>query len=562
VTAAIRYHAADGRPYVVGADIALGVLSKFLASLEIGHSGRAFIIDGTGRLVASPTGSVMVNLDGNEPIAEKIDAFGDPIVTRAYDQYRVEGNGRHVVELDGQRYITAVTPLASAGRDWSVLMIVPEEDFVGFVARHSRSALALSLLIVTIAALLAILLVRQGLRADHNARLLRERQHALDRQSAAFATLAADASLFDPGRSEPPRQLTETLAEVAGARRASVWRLVDGGRRLHCDDSFDRTTNGHVDGLELHHDELPQFFAHLLKGEDIEVADAARDRRTAELHRVLMQPLGSHALLAMPARSGNAVVGTVWLEDVRHMALARDFVRAVANMVAPRMAQAPDVTTRRDGAGALLVNERAPNTVHHYAAELRARAIDPESIKAEFYSDIAVMVLRFTDPLSMATRTADGARCVSDEIVRALQEVAGQNDIPYLKIIGQEAIAAAGFATTDATAASVVADTAMAIRERCITLFEDIDHPQEFRIGIDCGAAIGCTLGAGPQVFNLWGEAVRSADAMAASALPGTVQATEAAYHKLRQDFLFRPRGRFYLPRTGESRTFVLASRL
>jgi adenylate cyclase len=102
----------------------------------------------------------------------------------------------------------------------------------------------------------------------------------------------------------------------------------------------------------------------------------------------------------------------------------------------------------------------------------------------------------------------------------------------------------------------------MAIRERCIALFEDIDHPQEFRIGIDCGAAIGCTLGAGPQVFNLWGEAVRTADEMAASALPGTVQATEAAYHKLRQNFLFRPRGRFYLPRAGEARTFVLASRL
>jgi adenylate cyclase len=562
VTASIRYSGADGRRYIVGADIALDVLSKFLAALEIGHSGKAFIIDSAGRMVASPSGSVMVNLDGSEPVAEKIDAFGDPIVTRAYDEYRVEGQGRHVVAVDGQRYITAVTPLTSAGRDWSVLMIVPEDDFVGFVARHSRSALALSLLIVTIAVLLAVLLVRQGLRADHNARLLRERQHALDRQSAAFATLAADASLFDPGRSEPPRQLTETLADITGARRASVWRLVDGGRRLHCDDSFDRTTNGHVDGLELHRDELPQFFAHLLQGEEIQVADAARDRRTAELHRVLMQPLGSRALLAIPAQSGTAIVGTVWLEDAAQMAVARDFVRAVANMVAPRMVQAPDISARREAVGALLANDRPPSAVHHYANELRARAIDPESIKAEFYSDIAVMVLRFTDPLAMATRAAEGGRCVSDEIVRALQEVAGKNDIPYLKILGQEAIVAAGFATADAAAASLVADTAMAVRERCIALFEDIDHPQEFRIGIDCGAAIGCTLGAGPQVFNLWGEAVRIADEMAASALPGTVQATEAAYDRLRQDFLFRPRGRFYLPRVGESRTYVLASRL
>jgi adenylate cyclase len=45
---------------------------------------------------------------------------------------------------------------------------------------------------------------------------------------------------------------------------------------------------------------------------------------------------------------------------------------------------------------------------------------------------------------------------------------------------------------------------------------------------------------------------------MASSALPSTVQVTEAAYRRLRRDFLFRPRGRFYLPRVGEAQTFTL----
>ena len=562
VTASIRYRTAEGRTYVFGADIALDVLSKFLASLAIGHSGKAYIIDGTGRLVASPAGSVAVNQDANEAVAQKLDDLGDPIVTRAFDRFRVEGAGRHVIDVDGLRYITAIAPLATAGRDWLVLIIVPEDDFVGFVARHSRSALILSLLIVAIAASLAVLLVQQGLRADHNARLVRERQHALDRQSAAFATLATDANLFDPGRGDPPRQLTETLADATGARRASVWRLVDGGRRLRCDDSFDRVTGGHVDGLELHRDELRQFFVHLLGGEEIEAANAAHDRRTAELYRVLMQPLGSRALLAIPARRGDAVVGTIWLEDVQHMAMARDFVRAVANMVAPRMAQAPDVGARREVAPTPPMDDPHQSGVRHYATELRARGIDPATIAAEIYSNVAVMVLQFTDPLAMAARAMDGARCLSDEIARMLQEIADKNDIPYLKVMGLEAVAAAGFAVADEAAASLVADMAMTIRDRCLALFEENEHPQEFRIGVDYGAAIGCTLGAEPKVFNLWGEAVRTADEMATSALPGTVQTTEAAYRKLRQDFLFRPRGRFYLPRAGEARTFVLASRL
>jgi len=56
---------------------------------------------------------------------------------------------------------------------------------------------------------------------------------------------------------------------------------------------------------------------------------------------------------------------------------------------------------------------------------------------------------------------------------------------------------------------------------------------------------------------------VRTADIMAGSAIgAGSIQVSEAAYRLLRQQFLFRPRGSFYLPRVGAARTFVLASRL
>jgi adenylate cyclase len=48
---------------------------------------------------------------------------------------------------------------------------------------------------------------------------------------------------------------------------------------------------------------------------------------------------------------------------------------------------------------------------------------------------------------------------------------------------------------------------------------------------------------------------------MATTGLPGMVQVTEAAYQRLRHDFLFRPRGAFYLPQVGESRTFILVGR-
>jgi len=441
------------------------------------------------------------------------------------------------------------------------MIVVPEDDFVGFVARNNRKALVMSLVIVAVATLLASLLVRQGLRADRNARLLLERQSVITRQSGAFASLASDASLFDPEQSLQSRTLTETLANVTDARRASIWALQDGGPILRCEDSFDRETGGHVDGLELHRDELPELFSHLLAGEEIEVADAARDRRTMELHQVL-SAFGTRALLAMPVRRNDRVVGSVWLEDAPGTAGSRDFVRAVANMVALRLADASIAPVAREP-GAIGKPITAPETVvRNFAADLRPAEIDPSALHAEIYPGMAVMVLRFTDAMAMAVRLSGVPRCISDEIGCALQQIATDNGIPYLKLAGHEIVAAAGFNPADSGAATVIADMALVVRDRCIALFEESERSHEFQIGIDCSLAIGGAVGNEPRVFNLWGDAVHIAGAMAASALPGTVQATEAAYQRLREDFLFRPRGRFYLPRVGDARTFVLAGRL
>ena len=353
----------------------------------------------------------------------------------------------------------------------------------------------MSLAIVGLAALLASLLVRQGLRADRGARLLLERQSAVIRQSNAFAALASDASLFDPGQTLPSRTLTETLAEVTRARRSSIWEFADGGRILSCKDNFDRETGGHVDGLELHHDELPALFTHLLAGEEIEVTDASRDRRTAELHQVL-NAFGTKALLSVPVRRSDQVVGAVWLEDAPDTAPSRDFVRAVANMVALRMgdpSSAPPAHEHRAIAQPHPIHESVPRSL---VADLRPAGIDPSTLHAEIYRDMAVMVLRFTDAAAMAVRLSRTPRCISDEIACGLQRIAADNGIPYLKLTGHEIVAAAGFEATDSAAATVIADMALAVRDHCIALFEESERTHEFQIGIDCSLALGGAPGA------------------------------------------------------------------
>ena len=500
----------------------------------------------------------MVDQGNGNFVAAKVDALGDPALTRAYDHFRAEGAGRQVEEVNGQPYIVTITPLTTGGRDWFIVITVPVEDFAGFIVRSSRNALIISLVIILIATTLAILLVRQGLRADRGARILAERQRVVGRQTAAFARVATDLSVFDRGGL--PGTVTESLVEVAAGRRASVWRLVADGRLLTCEDSYHRDSGGHTSGAELHRDELPHFIAALEKGEDFSVSEATKDRRTAELYRIAMEPYGTRALLVVPIRREERTIGAILVEDSAegpsHQEAIRDFVPAVAQLLASRAMEAPEPPTRSPVTPAAEMPE--PELPQGFTLGLEDAGIGPNQAAEGVYPHAAVMVLQLTDAAAMALRPNDDGRTIADEILCSAQKFAEEHRIPYLKLVGHDLFAAAGLGGQSDGAPARIADVALSIRDRCKALFEEMDRPPAFRIGVDCSSAMGSRLGTSPEIFNLWGDAVKTAANMANSALPSTVQVTEAAYRRLRRDFLFRPRGRFYLPRVGEAQTFTL----
>src|SRR5690606_23582829 len=227
LTVARAIRGADGELLgVAGGDITLVQLSGFLADLELGASGRALIVDGAGRLVAFPDPARIVDRSDGDYRPAQLATIGDPVLTEAYDRMRVAGVGRSIVEIDGQRHIVAASTLAEpAAQDWSLLLVIPEDDLVGFVAANSRRTLLWSSGIVALAICLAALLAYQGLVADRNARTLAAREQALAAQSAAFDELAATASLFDAGDRDALRRLTETVARALAARRVSLWQL-------------------------------------------------------------------------------------------------------------------------------------------------------------------------------------------------------------------------------------------------------------------------------------------------------------------------------------------------
>jgi adenylate cyclase len=558
ITASTRYTSPEGRDFVVGVDITLTNLSEFLSSLKIGESGRAMIVDGHGRVIAHPRQELVVRQDTSGPVTAHVDEIGDAAAVSAYDRFRAEGPGRQTITIGGKRYLTSLLPLETVGRDWSILMIVPEKDLIGFVDQNARTGLLMSLGVVAIAVLLAVLLIRQGLRGDRAARLARDRARALARQDAALDKLATEGDLFDPTRSHLPDALTETIADLTGARRASLWYFSPDGSSLRCADSFDREISAHTAGTEIQRRELPAFFRHLAEGTEIDATDAAGDPRCGELHRLILAPLGSRALVVFPVRRHDRVVGAIWLEDPVDTAESRHFLRVLASLAALRADDASEPAHGAEAGTHAAASE--PAAARDRSVDLAARGLDQAALGQALYSDVSVMVMRLDEPGSTAGRIKDPE--LLDAVVRAVQELATEQDIPYLKLVGGDIVGAAGFTEGDETAATRIANTAIASRDRIAELFKSHGLSPDFRLGMDSGIAIGRSLGAEPSLFNLWGEAVQTAQTMAAASFPGTIQTSEASFNRLRHNFLFRPRGSFYLPAVGRARTFVLAGQL
>jgi class 3 adenylate cyclase len=596
----------DERLGVFGLDVELKEVSAFLETLKIGQNGEAIIIDEEGYIVAHPEIKKMVRKEGDLYKPVLVEELGNPVLNRAYNRFRIDGHGHRDLVVDGQRYLsTAFLMPQKTGLDLSVFVFVPEEDFVGFVGRNNRNIILMSAGIVLLAAIMAGLLVFQGLRAERNARQVLDRQHQLEAQSRAFSELSSSAAVFDAEDMESFGQLTEIVTGAVNLRRSSLWNYDDGGQFLKCIDSYDRESYGHTQGTVLNRIDFPVLFDLLQNGEEIEAIDAETDTRLAELYRVYLQPLGCESLLAVPIRYHGQTVGALWFEhDRQHDGWSSEeisFAHAIADMLALRLSVDPacirafaqseeDIETAaapgalspqpspvagdiqpeghpvapaitRQHSGPQSVGAKAPIT--SFLDRLKAGGIDPDQTAADIFPEMTVLVLKFTDTFSLAGRITDSESTTTvDQMVGHLEDLVTAQGIDYMKVMGEEIVCAAGFESGPEDHAALIADLALGIQNHCSGLFASLNTAMEFRVGIDTGAVLGSSVGRKAKTYNIWGESVRFASKMADSGLPGGIQVSEITYRRLRARYLFKLRGHYYLPAIGEISTYLLTGRI
>ena len=569
---------------VVGADISLSSLSGFLADLQEEARGTLTIVNSDGQVVAFHEPDKVMLQNGDELRARTIRELGNPTLAEAFDRLRVEGPGRSMIEIDGERYVFGAASLRGAvSRDWWLMLLAPESAYLGFIAVNVRRGLIAASGIIALALLLAGLLAYQGMVAERRARTVRAEGERQEAQRRIFDELAGLTALADPDEEQDLRRASEILARAEGARRISLWRFA-GEESLICLDAFEAQTGGHTGGTAIQAADFASIFAQLAEGRSLEIEDARSDPRADGLQLTYLQAVETTSLLSLPVTAGERVLGAVWIEDADPAAAVvadRSVAQMLATLLAPRlalMAEEPVTAAARlpkAAVSAALVIPRGENGAATSKQMFRKASLldlrrhltgddsKAEMIGATLYRDASVLALKLLDDNALAARSVGGHDgVVIREVVSLFKEAADSLDVPYVKILTDQVLAVDGFEGDMAEAAARLVDVALTVRERCNAIFLASGIGPQFTLGLDSGTVFGSAVGFGDSPYNVWGEAVRVAITMADTADPGTIQVSEATYDLLRGDCIFRRRGAFYLGQLGEMATFTLRSRL
>ncbi|MBN3963494.1 ATP-binding protein [Nostoc sp. NMS8] len=148
---------------MIAADIHLLKLSDFLRSLDISQSGRVFLLERDGTLIAS-SGTEKPFLLANQEIRRlrAIDS-SDPIIQNIARNLQTSGfesikkDTDFQLQVQGKRYFVDVLPWRDKyGLNWLMVVSVPENTFMGQINANTRTTIALCLGALGIASVMGV----------------------------------------------------------------------------------------------------------------------------------------------------------------------------------------------------------------------------------------------------------------------------------------------------------------------------------------------------------------------------------------------------------------------
>ena len=137
-------------------------------------------------------------------------------------------------------------------------------------------------------------------------------------------------------------------------------------------------------------------------------------------------------------------------------------------------------------------------------------------------------------------------------------EAAHELGIEKIKTVGDAYMAVCGLplAVPDHAARMV----RMAIRMVHITREHAMEHKvsMKLRVGINRGPVVAGVIGKSKYIYDLWGDTVNLASRMESGGVPDMIQVTRPVYEKLKDQFVFEPRGEIEVKGKGSVEAWLL----
>ena len=163
---------------VVGVDIELDVLSKFIGSLRVGKTGIAFMVDQDSNVIAYPDPEQLKYSDDKESSKvrlPKLSELSNSVCKQAFDSIQqtkrsddpqlVRKNSIFAAfEADNEKYYTMFTPVQESKISWMIGVYIPEDDYLGKITTNQRINLLLTFILSCIATVIGLFVAGKIIR--------------------------------------------------------------------------------------------------------------------------------------------------------------------------------------------------------------------------------------------------------------------------------------------------------------------------------------------------------------------------------------------------------------
>ena len=140
-------------------------MSRFLASLQIGKTGSAFILERSGRLVATSTAEAIMSSGADSTQLLAIESHNPTVrATATYlrdhfgDLQQIQSAEQLDFNLNGKRQLVQVMPFQDIrGLDWLIVTVLPESDFMAQIHQGIHATILLCVATLLLGIIICIL---------------------------------------------------------------------------------------------------------------------------------------------------------------------------------------------------------------------------------------------------------------------------------------------------------------------------------------------------------------------------------------------------------------------